>query len=54
MNDQGHSPIQYSQNKLLSVNFMQVVPVGHLKLNIFIALDFNEKYFFSNLTKIWV
>ena len=24
---------------------MQVVPVGHLKLNISIALNFHEKYF---------
>ena len=44
MNDQRHLPIQYSQNKLLSINFMQVAPVGHLKF-ISIAVNFHEEYF---------
>ena len=38
-------PIQYSRYKLLSVDFMQIAHVGHLKLNIPIAVNFQEKDF---------
>ena len=41
--DQRHLPIQYSRYKLLPVNFMLMARVGHLKLNISIAVNFHEK-----------
>ena len=43
--DQRYLPIQYSRYKLISVNFMQIAPAVHLKLNISITVNFHEKDF---------
>ena len=53
MNDQmnAHLTIQYSRCKLLSVD-LQVAPVGHLKVNISIVVNFQNNLLCSKSTKI--